>query len=74
VFSAHERGALRECFGTGTAATLSQVRRIRHRDREISLPPIEDQQIGTRLRELLTGIATGQVADRYGWLEKVAAP
>jgi branched-chain amino acid aminotransferase len=71
VFSAHERGALRECFGTGTAATLSQVRRIRHREREISLPPIESQRIGARLRERLTEIATGKVADSYGWLEKV---
>lgn len=71
VLSAHERGSLRECFGTGTAATLSQVHRIRYRDREIALPPVENQVIGASLRDRLIGIATGRVADSHGWLEKV---
>jgi branched-chain amino acid aminotransferase len=32
VLRAHERGELRERFGTGTAATVSHIRRIRHMD------------------------------------------
>jgi branched-chain amino acid aminotransferase len=31
VFKNYERGELLECFGTGTAATVSHVRRLRYR-------------------------------------------
>jgi branched-chain amino acid aminotransferase len=71
LLQAHERGLLRECFGTGTAATLSQVRRIRYGDRDVVLPAIEQQTVGAELRERLIRIATGQEPDRYGWLEVV---
>ena len=71
IISAHDRGSLRECFGTGTAATLSHVRRIRYRDRDLNLPPIEERVIGPPLRERLIAIATGQAADPHGWLEVV---
>ncbi len=71
VFDAHERGALKECFGTGTAATLSHVSRIRYAEREIMLPAAERQVIGASVRERLTAIATGQAPDAHGWLEKI---
>lgn len=71
VLQAHDRGALMECFGTGTAATLSHVNRIRYGDREITLPPAERQVVGAALRERLIAVATGQVTDTHGWLEIV---
>lgn len=71
VLDAYERGSLKECFGTGTAATLSHVNRIRYRDREITLPPAERQTVGAALRQRLTDVATGQMADTHGWLEKI---
>jgi branched-chain amino acid aminotransferase len=71
LLQAHERGSLTECFGTGTAATLSQVRRIRYGDRDVVMPAIEQARIGTELRQRLTKIATGQEPDRYGWLEMI---
>jgi branched-chain amino acid aminotransferase len=69
VFAAAADGSLRECFGTGTAATLSHVRRIRHGDREIGLPPASEDSIGSVLRRQLVGIATGQIPDKHGWLD-----
>jgi branched-chain amino acid aminotransferase len=69
IMSAGERGALRECFGTGTAATLSHVRRIRYGDREVELPPVEARAVGPEVRRRLIAIATGVEPDRYGWLE-----
>ena len=33
LLRSYDRGELRECFGTGTAATVSHVRRIRYKDR-----------------------------------------
>ncbi len=69
IFAAHQAGSLRECFGTGTAATVSHVRRIRHRDREIELPPPGNESPGSVLRRQLIAIATGHIPDRHGWLD-----
>jgi branched-chain amino acid aminotransferase len=71
VLSAHQRGSLRECFGTGTVANLTQVRRIRYRGHDIVLPPAEQQSVGASLRDRLIAAATGQLPDVHGWLEKV---
>jgi branched-chain amino acid aminotransferase len=71
IFTAHDRGTLRECFGTGTAATLSHIGRIRARGHTIELPPIETRVVSRALRDRLVAIATGQEADTHGWLEHV---
>jgi branched-chain amino acid aminotransferase len=71
VFAAHDRGTLRECFGTGTAATLSHIGRIHARGRTIVLPPIETRVVSRALRDRLVAIATGQAADTHGWLDIV---
>jgi branched-chain amino acid aminotransferase len=69
ILAAHEDGSLRECFGTGTAATVSQVRRIRYRNQDIELPPSGEDSVGTRLRNHLIAIATGRAPDTHGWLD-----
>jgi branched-chain amino acid aminotransferase len=71
IVSAAERGVLLECFGTGTAATLSHVRRIRYRDRDLHLPPVDARTVGPAVRQRLIEIATGQAPDPYGWLEVI---
>jgi len=71
IFGAYEKGTLRECFGTGTAATVSGVRRIGFGSREIHFPPDRGGSIGSRLLERLTAIATGRVPDTHGWLDLV---
>jgi branched-chain amino acid aminotransferase len=71
IMSIADRGDLRECFGTGTAATLSHVRRIRYRDRDIQLPPVDQRVVGPEVRRRLVGIATGTRPDPYGWLERL---
>jgi branched-chain amino acid aminotransferase len=71
VLAAHGQGMLRECFGTGTAATVSHIRRIRYRDKDYELPPVETRAIGATVRERLSAITTGRTPDRYGWLERV---
>lgn len=69
VFKSYEQGELLECFGTGTAATVSHVRRIRYKDKTLELPPVEKRQIGPAVRERLVAIMTGRVADPHGWVE-----
>jgi branched-chain amino acid aminotransferase len=71
VLAAHGQGTLLECFGTGTAATVSHVRRIRYRDADYELPPVETRAIGPAVREQLVTIATGRAPDRHGWLDCV---
>jgi branched-chain amino acid aminotransferase len=69
VFKSYERGELLECFGTGTAATVSHVRRIRYKDQTLELPPVEQRKIGPAVRERLIAIMTGKAPDPYAWVE-----
>jgi branched-chain amino acid aminotransferase len=69
IFAAHDAGQLRECFGTGTAATLSHIGRLRARGRTIELPPVGRRVIAQALRERLIKVATGQSPDTHSWLD-----
>ncbi len=71
IMAAADRGALREAFGTGTAATLSHIGRIRYHGRQVELPPVEARTIGPAVRSELMAIATGCAPDRHGWLDVV---
>jgi branched-chain amino acid aminotransferase len=71
VLRSHQSGELRECFGTGTAATVSHIGRIRYKDETMELPPIEQRKVGTLVREKLLGIMTGRQPDTHGWVEQV---
>jgi branched-chain amino acid aminotransferase len=66
VLRSHQRGELRECFGTGTAATVSHIRRIRYKNETIELPPIEQRKVGPLVREKLLGVMTGRQPDPHG--------
>lgn len=71
VFALHKKGELLECFGTGTAATLSHINRIHYRDQDIVLPPVEKRTIGPRVRERLVAIVRGEVPDPHNWIYEV---
>ncbi|MFL5576544.1 MAG: branched-chain amino acid aminotransferase [Gemmatimonadaceae bacterium] len=71
VVEHHRAGGLLECFGTGTAATLSHIARIRWRDEDLVLPPVEARRVGPEVRERLVAIATGRTSDPYGWVVPV---
>jgi branched-chain amino acid aminotransferase len=66
-----KNGDLRECFGTGTAATVSHVRRIRYHDLTLELPPIEERKVAAAVKEKLLGIMTGRMPDPHGWVESI---
>lgn len=68
LLTLHRAGRLLECFGTGTAATVSHIQRIRYRNEEIGLPPVKDREIGPRLREQLVSIVTGTARDPHNWV------
>lgn len=68
IFAAHDEGRLSEAFGTGTAAIVTAIRRIRYRDRTIELPPVDTRTVGPLLRERLSAIAGGRAPDPHGWV------
>jgi branched-chain amino acid aminotransferase len=69
--AAHDNGTLRECFGTGTAATVAHVGKIGHEDRDLLLPPVEERRVGPAVLQRLQDIRTGRAPDPYGWLVPV---
>ncbi|MGA9508822.1 MAG: branched-chain amino acid aminotransferase [Candidatus Sulfotelmatobacter sp.] len=69
--SCYDRGELRECFGTGTAATVSHVRRIRYQDRIMEMPPFEKRKVGAAVRDKLLAVMTGRESDPHGWVESI---
>ncbi|MGA3019981.1 MAG: branched-chain amino acid aminotransferase [Bryobacteraceae bacterium] len=71
VFKAYQSGDLRECFGTGTAAVVSHVGRIRYQERIIELPPVEQRKVGATVREKLLEVMTGRQPDAHGWVEGI---
>jgi branched-chain amino acid aminotransferase len=67
----HDNGTLKECFGTGTAATVTHIGRIQYRDQTIELPSVAERSVGPAIREKLLAIMTGRAHDPYGWVEAV---
>jgi branched-chain amino acid aminotransferase len=68
VFDAHAAGRLQGGAGVGTAATIAPLGRLRHRDREIMLPPMTADSALARVGAELDAIRTGRVPDRHGWM------
>lgn len=69
VAEASARGALRECYGVGTAAVVTPVARLTGGGVEVRLPdetPVQDE-----LRDRLTGIRLGRRPDPYGWVDRI---
>ena len=60
-----------EAFGSGTAAVITPVGKLRYREECVSL----GQGVGRltqKLYDTLTGIQTGKIADEFGWVRFVA--
>ena len=67
LIEAQKSGALEEVFGTGTAAVISPVGKLRYKD---DVMTIGDGGIGTlsqKLYDTVTGIQTGKLEDNFGW-------
>ncbi len=69
--SSYDGYELRECFGTGTAATVSHVRRIVYQGRTMELPPLEKRKVGAAVRDKLLAVMTGREPDPHGWVESL---
>jgi branched-chain amino acid aminotransferase len=68
IFDAHENGNLIEIFGTGTAAVISSVGKLKYNDNLIQFDEEKAGELGTKLYEELTGIQSGRIKDTRNWM------
>ncbi|TNE36032.1 branched-chain amino acid aminotransferase [bacterium] len=71
VFDAHDRGELKEVFGTGTAAIISPVGRLNYKGKEIIINNDEIGPIAHDMYETIVGIQRGETEDTHGWNYKI---
>jgi branched-chain amino acid aminotransferase len=62
---------LQEVFGAGTAAVITPVESITHRDETISMPQKKRGPIAQKFYDTIYGIQTGTMDDPFNWVQKV---
>ena len=67
LVAAQKSGALEEIFGTGTAAVITPVGKLRYKDEVMSIAGGEVGPLSKRLYDTVTGIQRGELEDAYGW-------
>ena len=71
VAEAAEKGTLKECFGTGTAAVVSPVGELVWEDKHIVVSGGEMGKLTGELYDTLTGIQYGRIEDPFGWVKEI---
>jgi len=71
VFSAHEKGTLKEVFGSGTAAVISPVGEIRYGDKVLSIGDGTPGETAMKFYTALTDIQYGKAQDTENWIEVI---
>jgi branched-chain amino acid aminotransferase len=69
--SAHQKGALTEVFGTGTAAVISPVGELAFEGGKLVLNGGQPGPVSLKLFEEISSLQQGLKADRYGWMHPV---
>ncbi|WP_392450084.1 branched-chain amino acid aminotransferase [Staphylococcus massiliensis] len=67
LFDLYDEGHVQEVFGTGTAAVISPVGKLKYEDREMIVNDFETGDITKELYEKYTGIQNGSLEDPEGW-------
>ena len=67
LIEAARKGTLEEVFGTGTAAVVSPVGKLRYKDEVIEIGGGKIGELTQKLYDELTGIQWGKKPDPYGW-------
>lgn len=67
LIAAQKEGKLEECFGTGTAAVISPVGKLRYKDDVMTISGNKIGELTQKLYDKLTGIQWGKCEDEFGW-------
>ncbi|MBE7029213.1 MAG: branched-chain amino acid aminotransferase [Clostridia bacterium] len=68
LLEAQKSGALEEVFGTGTAAVISPVGKLRYCDDIMTINGGEIGPVSQKIYDTVTGIQNGTVEDKFGWI------
>ena len=71
VIKASKYGVLEEVFGTGTAAVVSPVGKLKNKNEELIINDGKIGDLSLKLYETLTGIQYGKIEDKHNWRVKV---
>lgn len=71
VLEAHHKGELKEVFGAGTAAVVSQVSDISIYGNDLKLSLPDGSFASDLIKSTINGIRAGILPDKYGWTEVV---
>lgn len=67
IYEAHEKGELKEVFGSGTAAVISPVGNIKYNGKEITINNGEAGPLSAKLFTKLMDIQYGKAEDTFNW-------
>ncbi len=67
LVEAASTGKLEECFGTGTAAVISPVGKLRYKDDVFEINNNEIGEVSQKLYDTITGIQWGKCEDEFNW-------
>ena len=71
LYNAAKSGELEEVFGSGTAAVISPVGTLKFGDEAFEINGGAIGEISQKLYDTITGIQTGKVEDKFGWVIEV---
>ncbi|MBQ3054441.1 MAG: branched-chain amino acid aminotransferase [Clostridia bacterium] len=67
LIEAQKSGALEEVFGTGTAAVISPVGKLRYKDDVMTINSGDIGPVSQKLYDTITGLQNGTIEDTFGW-------
>ncbi|MBQ4650983.1 MAG: branched-chain amino acid aminotransferase [Firmicutes bacterium] len=71
LIEAQKSGKLEEVFGSGTAAVISPVGKLRYKDDVMTIGDGNIGEISQKLYDTVTGIQLGKLEDKFGWRVEV---
>jgi len=71
VVESYNEGNLLEIFGTGTAAIISSVSKLKYHDKVMNFSDEHAGELGTKLYEEILGIQYGIREDKFGWMNYI---
>ena len=67
LLEAQKTGKLEEVFGSGTAAVISPVGKLRYKDDVMTIGTGDIGEVSQKLYDTITGIQWGKIEDEFGW-------
>ena len=70
LIDAYRKGYLQEVFGTGTAATIAMIKKLKYKELVMDFD-VNKWKICVEIKDTLTAIREGKLADTYNWMVKI---